>query len=94
MNITPVILFCSAYLTVFCLGMQHHFVANSKYLAAAINSTAIGTLAVIGYRTVPDASFIEMAGYIAGGPAGILSSMMFWNSLHEKPFFCTKKKTL
>ncbi len=92
MNLTPVILFCSAYLTVFCLGMQHHFVANSKYFAAVINSTAIGTLAVIGYRTVPDASFIEMAAYVLGGPAGILSSMMFWKHfMHEKNLFRTKK---
>lgn len=92
MTLTPLVLFCSAYLTVFTLGMQHHFVANRRYVYAAMNSTLIGTMSVIGYRMVPDASLIEVAAYILGGPAGIVSSMLFWKHfMHEKNLLRTKK---
>lgn len=72
---THLILFLSAFSTVFLLGFQQQNVIGRHYIAASIVSIGIGLAQVFLYRLVPTASFSEIIATLAGGPIGITAAM-------------------
>lgn len=73
-------LFVSTYLLVLCLGAQSLLVNNGRYTAAFCNSFAIGVSNLVLFKLAPDATGWEVAGYLCGGPFGIITAM--WLLLH------------
>ena len=72
---TPLLLFASAFTTVFLLGIQQQNVIGRHYLAAAVTSLGIGTAQIFLWRLIPSADWIEIAASLAGGPVGIVAAM-------------------
>lgn len=72
---TELTLFASTFVLVFALGSQSLNVNNGHYLLAAITSLVIGTGQMILFKLAPDASWGEIAAFLAGGPLGIVCSM-------------------
>lgn len=68
-------LFASAFVQVFCLGMQSLLVNNGHRAGAFINSFAIGACNLVMLKLAPGASGIEVAAYLSGGPIAIVSAM-------------------
>ena len=78
--------FASTYVAVFALGFQSQNVNQGHYLAAALTSLAIGGSSIVLYNFMPDSSPLEIAGYLAGGVTGIVSSMyVHRRTLGRKP---------
>lgn len=75
---TALALFASTFALVFSLGLQSQLVNNGHWISAFANSVAIGTFNLVLYKLAPDAAGIEIAGYLAGGPFGIVASMAFY----------------
>lgn len=73
---TATILFASTFALVFALGFQSLNVNRGHYVAAFITSFAIGGSNLWLYRYLPSANLVEIAAYLAGGPLGIISSML------------------
>lgn len=90
-------LLISTFSLVFCLGLQSLLVNNNHKISAFVNSFAIGAANVVLFKLVPNASAIEIAAYLAGGPFGIVSSMLFYRSdsvqrfKSNKSIFSTKE---
>jgi len=78
-------LFVSTYLLVMALGAQSLLVNNGRYTGAFLNSFAIGTFNLVLFKLAPEASGWEIAGYLAGGPFGILSAMYLLRRYHKRP---------
>lgn len=76
-------LFVSTYLLVMALGAQSLLVNNGRYVGAFFNSFAIGTFNLILFKLAPDASGWEIAGYLLGGPFGIVSAMWLLRRYHQ-----------
>lgn len=74
-------LLASTFCLVFCLGLQSQLVNNGHYWSAFANSLAIGTCNLVLYKLAPDASGLEVAAYLAGGPFGIVASMIFYRRM-------------
>ena len=72
---THLILFASAFSTVFLLGFQQKNVHGNHYLAAIVTSLGIGTAQIFLWRLVPDASGSQIIATLAGGPIGIVAAM-------------------
>lgn len=72
---TAIALFVSTFALVFFLGLQSLFVNHRYYLAAAVNSLAIGTSNLILFKLAPEATGLEIAGFLLGGPLGISAAM-------------------
>ena len=72
---TELILFSSAFVSVFALGFQSLNVNGGHYVAAVITSFAIGAGHIALYHYMPDATLAQMAAFMLGGPLGIVSSM-------------------
>lgn len=72
---TALILFASTLLLVMALGMQSLLVNNGRYVPAACNSFAISVGNLLLYKLAPDATGIEIAAFLAGGPIGIVLAM-------------------
>ena len=69
---TAVSLLISTFALVFFLGLQS-LVVNSGYrIVAFANSFFIGLSQLALYKLAPDASGIEIAAYLIGGPFGIV----------------------
>ena len=81
---TLVLLFTSSFAVVFLLGAQSLLVNNGRYAAAFANSVAIGLCNTLFFRLVPDATPLELAAFIAGGPFGIVSAMWTFRHLHRR----------
>lgn len=79
---TALALFASCFALVFFLGLQSLNVNRGHYAAAFFTSFGIGIGNLVLFKLAPDASGIEIAAYLAGGPLGIISSM--W--AHRKVF--------
>ena len=77
-------LLASTFCLVFCLGLQSQLVNNGHYWAAFSNSLAIGTCNLVLYKLAPNASGLEVAAYLAGGPFGIVASMIFYRVIRRK----------
>lgn len=68
-------LLASTYVLVFALGLQSLNVNGGHTLAAFFTSLAIGGSNLVLFKLAPDASGLEIAAYLAGGPLGIVSAM-------------------
>lgn len=75
---TALALLISTFLLVFFLGLQSLVVNAGHRAAAFFNSFAIGTAQLMLYKLAPDASGIEIAAYLAGGPFGVVAAMAFF----------------
>jgi hypothetical protein len=73
--ITVIALFASTFALVFFLGLQSLNVNRGHYTAAFF--TSIGTGQLVLYKLAPNASGLEIAAYLSGGPFGIVASMLF-----------------
>lgn len=69
------ILFASTFALVFALGMQSLNVNGGHAKAAFVNSLLIGAMQMVLLKLGPNADWLEIAGYLAGGPFGIVTSM-------------------
>ena len=69
------LLFGSTLALVFFLGLQSLNVNNGRYLAAFFTSFGIGAANLALFKLAPDASGLEIAAYLSGGPVGIVASM-------------------
>jgi uncharacterized membrane protein SpoIIM required for sporulation len=69
------LLLVSTFTLVFCLGLQSQLVNNGHFVGAFVNSLAIGSANLVLFKLAPTASGIEIAGYLLGGPFGIVCSM-------------------
>lgn len=74
---TELTLFLSSFLLVFALGLQSLNVNGGHYAAAFFTSFLIGAGNLIVLKLAPNAGPTEMLAYLAGGPLGIICSMVF-----------------
>lgn len=72
---TALTLFISTFALVFLLGLQSLNVNGAHYRAAFLTSFGIGAANLVLFKLAPDAGGIEIAGYLAGGPIGIVCAM-------------------
>lgn len=84
MTATAVALFGSTFVVVFALGAQSLLVNNGYYIAAFANSVLIGACNLLLLKLGPNAGWIEMTAFIAGGPFGIVAAMYTFRHLHRK----------
>lgn len=78
------LLLISTFALVFSLGLQSQLVNNGHFVGAFINSLAIGTANLVLFKLAPTASGIEIAGYLIGGPFGIVCSMSAYRWMQSK----------
>lgn len=78
---TALALLASTFCLVFFLGLQSLVVNAGHRLAAFANSFAIGTANLILFKLAPDASGIEIAAYLCGGPFGIVAAMELYRRI-------------
>jgi hypothetical protein len=77
--VNSIALLASTFCLVFFLGLQSLIVnAGHKWFAFA-NSFAIGTANLVLFKLAPNASGIEIAAYLSGGPFGIVAAMVFFS---------------
>ncbi|WP_431512590.1 hypothetical protein [Variovorax sp. DAIF25] len=76
-------LLASTFGLVFALGLQSQLVNNGHYVAAFLNSAAIGSCNLVLFKLAPDANGVEVAAYLAGGPFGIVASMWVYRRMRE-----------
>lgn len=74
---TTLLLFVCTFLLVFGLGLQSLNVNGGHYRAAFMTSFLIGSMQMVTLKLGPDATHLEIAGYLLGGPFGIITSMWF-----------------
>lgn len=74
---TALTLFASTYALVFFLGLQSLNVNGGHYRAAFFTSFGIGVGNILLFKLAPNATGIEIAAFLLGGPLGIVSSMRF-----------------
>ncbi|CAH1387056.1 hypothetical protein [Candidatus Nitrotoga sp. M5] len=72
---TALALFSSTFVLVMALGLQSLNVNNGHRIAAIFTSFFIGSSQLVLFKLAPDASFIESAAFILGGPVGIYAAM-------------------
>ncbi len=72
---TALALFISNFVLVFALGIQRLNVNNGHHRAANFTSFFIGGSQMVLIKLAPDASWIEAAGFLLGGPIGIYAAM-------------------
>jgi len=77
---TALALLASTFALVFALGMQSQLVNNGHYVGAFFNSLAIGTCNLVLFKLAPEASGLEVAAYLAGGPFGIVAAMVAYRT--------------
>lgn len=82
---TAVALFISTLLLVMALGAQSLLVNNGRYVGAFFNSFAIGAGNLVLFKLAPNASALEMTGFLAGGPLGICLAMYLLRHYHRRP---------
>lgn len=75
---TALALLASTFALVFFLGLQSLVVNSGHKMMAFTNSFAIGLSQLTLYKLAPQASGIEIAAYLCGGPAGIVAAMEFF----------------
>lgn len=83
---TALALLASTFFLVFFLGLQSLIVNGGHRVAAFCNSFAIGLSQLALYKLAPDASGIEIAAYLSGGPIGVVCAMEVfkrWRRRHE-----------
>ena len=80
---SAIALLASTFLLVFALGMQSQLVNNGHYVSAFLNSLVIGACNLVLFKLAPDASGVEIAAYLAGGPFGIVARMAAYRHLNR-----------
>lgn len=80
-HLNALLLLVSTFGLVFALGLQSQLVNNGHFVAAFVNSLAIGTANLVLFKLAPNAGGIEVAGYLIGGPFGIVASMVCYRWL-------------
>lgn len=83
---SELILFASSFILVCALGVQSLNVNRGHYVAAFLTSFVVGSAQMVLLKLGPDASWTEIAAFLAGGPLGIISAMR----LHTR--FTTSRK--
>ena len=83
-HINAMLLLVSTFGLVFALGLQSQLVNNGHFVAAFTNSLAIGAANLVLFKLAPDAAGWEVAAYLAGGPFGIVASMVFYRWLRSQ----------
>jgi hypothetical protein len=73
--LTALALFTSTFVLVFALGFQSQNVTFGHYRSAFFTSFAIGISNLVLFKLAPDATMLEAAAFISGGPLGIVASM-------------------
>lgn len=79
------LLLVSTFGLVFSLGLQSQLVNNGHFVGAFLNSLAIGAANLVLFKLAPEASGIEVAAYLAGGPFGIVASMLAYRRMRRGP---------
>lgn len=72
---TALALFASTFALVFLLGVQQLNVQHGHQAAAFFTSLFIGLSQLALFKMAPDATGIEIAGYLSGGPLAIICAM-------------------
>lgn len=85
---SALLLLASTFALVFCLGLQSQLVNNQHYLAAFVNSLAIGSCNLVLFKLAPNATGLEIAAYLLGGHGGIVAAMAVYR-LHRHRFGST-----
>lgn len=75
---TAAALFVSTFALVFFLGLQSLNVNNGYHVAAFFTSFGIGVGNLVLFKLAPEATGIEIAAFLLGGPFGIVSAMRFF----------------
>lgn len=71
------VLFVATAGLVFALGLQSLNVNGRHFVAAGCTSFMIGAANLVLFKTLPGpTSGLELAGYLCGGPVGILAAMV------------------
>jgi uncharacterized membrane protein SpoIIM required for sporulation len=78
---TALALLASTFCLVFTLGLQSQLVNNGHHVGAFFNSLAIGACNLVLFKLAPNATGLEIAAYLLGGPFGIVASMAFYRWL-------------
>jgi drug/metabolite transporter superfamily protein YnfA len=87
-------LLASTFTLVFCLGLQSQLVNNGHWWSAFFNSLAIGSCNLVLFKLAPEASGVEIAAYLCGGPFGIVASMWFYRRVNATRTVATPTKAL
>jgi hypothetical protein len=74
-------LFISTFCVVFALGLQSQLVNNGYWKGAMVNSFLIGASNLVLFKLAPSADGWEIAGYLTGGPLGIVASMAVFKAI-------------
>lgn len=69
------LLFASTFVLVFAFGFQSLSVTGGHPRSAFLASFLVGASQLVLFKLLPDASWIEVAAYLLGGPIGIVASM-------------------
>lgn len=79
-------LFLAGFAVVFLLAAQSLWINNGRYAAAFGNSLAIGACQLVLFKLTPFAqTAAEVAGFLLGGPFGVVLAMYLLRHLHRKP---------
>lgn len=81
---TALYLLASTFALVFTLGLQSQLVNRGHLVAAMVNSFLIGSANLILFKLAPEASGLEIAGFLLGGPFGIAASMWAYRRFFAK----------
>jgi hypothetical protein len=81
---TALLLYASTFVLVLALGLQSRFVNHSQPKMAFLNSFLISGGQLILYKLSPDASGLELWGYMMGGPCGIVCSIWIHNKFFNR----------
>lgn len=74
---TPLIVFASAFVTVFCLGLQSQNVNHGHYAAAIATSFFISTGSIYLYEYMAVPTLSDKVGFYVGAATGIAFSIWF-----------------
>lgn len=72
---TALALFASTFVLVFALGLQSLNVNGRHYVAAFFTSFLIGGGNLVLFKLAPDATGMEIAAFLLGGPFGIIAAI-------------------
>lgn len=83
-HVNAALLLASTFVLVFSLGLQSQLVNNGHFAGAFVNSLLIGISNLVLFKLAPSASGIEIAGYLLGGPFGIVFSMVVYRRMLKR----------
>jgi hypothetical protein len=69
------LLFTGSFFIVLALGFQQNNVHYRRYQAAFLNGIFIGIMNLLVLRLGPNASPVELAAFLMGGPLGIVAAI-------------------